>query len=664
MTGRRSSKYNIFRHDFCQVLRKHIGILISGVIIFLVLIPFSTAGMSGDSIFEIATTHEQMKFRFIGENFVIPVYVAVIVYGTVMGISTFRFVLEKRQTTLYFSVGLTRDELFFARFLTALISMAIVVFFPMTVSLALNQVALGSYPGMISCYFYVSFGLLLQGMTACLLGIIACLLAGTMAETLLFDALFLFGTSGIAYSVNQLWLHFTWGNAYGAITYTGTESLQPSLIKLSAGWNPLLFFYQETVDHSMFYRGLTRIKADDFSWERVIIWAVGVVILMILALLAIKRRKAETAEMAGLNRVFNVLLVMVSGFVLFAVVYVMFSTGNQWVAFGLAALATVLVLLFWQRVFICRKSKIRMTAECIVQMVVLAVTILAVCGGTNQYLKKIPDVSDVESVSVSYVGNPSYISGEMSGSSSGSSFYMLSEYTFDCSADLERVSEIHSELVAMGRKEKEANQVFEQTVVPYDIRISWELENGKELVRYYDRTSLEILEDMLVLDESEQIKTNIVDVITGQQTSGGENSWAQQAYATGAVYLSDIWYSHPYKLNFSEDARKELLAALAEDVRNQTAEQRYFPEKDAIGTILFTTNGEEDTESFSWHLGNAVIYVTDEFSHTLDFLEKNHLMYCMEFDGEIESIVLQPYNPYDGINGRKYPMSTLFLGYR
>ena len=59
-----------------------------------------------------------------------------------------------------------------------------------------------------------------------------------------------------------------------------------------------------------------------------------------------------------------------------------------------------------------------------------------------------------------------------------------------------------------------------------------------------------------------------------------------------------------------------------------------------------------------------MIYVTDEFSHTLDFLEKNHLMYCMEFDGEIESIVLQPYNPYDGINGRKYPMSTLFLGYR
>ena len=79
MTGRRSSKYNIFRHDFCQVLRKHIGILIIGVIIFLVLIPFSTAGMSGDSIFEIATTHEQMKFRFIGENFVIPVDVAVIV---------------------------------------------------------------------------------------------------------------------------------------------------------------------------------------------------------------------------------------------------------------------------------------------------------------------------------------------------------------------------------------------------------------------------------------------------------------------------------------------------------------------------------------------------------------------------------------------------------
>ena len=665
MTGKTCLRNSIFRHDLHQVLKSHLGMMIVGVLIFLVLIPFSTAGIPGDSIFDIATTHEQMKFRFIGQSFVIPVCLALMLYGAVSGFAMFRFVLEKRRTTLYFSLGLSRTKLFLSRFFTGFAGLFLAVVVPMLISYMLNLAALGNYPGMLSCWLFVCVGLLWQASAAYLLGIVACVLAGTLAEALLYYILFSGGMTGVCYGMNQLFLHFVWGNCYGAVSYSGTETLHPGFLEMTSFLNPLLFFWQDAADYSMFYRGLTETKADGFSIRGCILWTVILAVLFVLALTVLKKRKAEQAEMSGQKRMFTVLWMTVPGFVLFCTVWALFADNSRQMAMGLAFFACLLLYL-WQAVCMNRQDRrFRHIRNALIQTAVVLVIAAGVCRTANLALQKLPDAGDVASASMSYVGNPSYISRETAGNSTGTYHYMTSDYLYTSKEDIAKVEELHQKLSSLGLQPMQENEKsLSETVVPYDIKISYTLKNGRTKEWYYDRASLQLLEDMLCLEESETVKKGIRRVMSGSQESDGQVNWAQKAYAEGEVYLSDIWYAHPYRLDFDGESRRELLAALAEDISNQTVSQRYFPDKEALGVLFFTSEGESDLESFSWHLGNAVVYVTEEFTNTLAFLEKNGLSYCMEFDGEIESITLIPYAPYAGINGRKNPCSNVFLGYR
>jgi len=160
------------------------------------------------------------------------------------------------------------------------------------------------------------------------------------------------------------------------------------------------------------------------------------------------------------------------------------------------------------------------------------------------------------------------------------------------------------------------------------------------------------------------VQDGIRSVVTGALADSSPVNWASKAFASGSVYLSNVWYDKPYRLSLSADARSALLSALAADISRQTAADRYFPQKEALGVLFFTSTGEADIKSYSYHLGNASVYITDDFTDTLTFLENNGLSGCLAFTGEIESITLQKYDPYGGINGRKKPLSNFFIGYR
>jgi ABC-2 type transport system permease protein len=149
-------------------------------------------------------------------------------------------------------------------------------------------------------------------------------------------------------------------------------------------------------------------------------------------------------------------------------------------------------------------------------------------------------------------------------------------------------------------------------------------------------------------------------------------------------------YSAPMIVNCDATARSELLAALAEDVANQSVEDRYHPDGECRGVVMFTQAGESAADTFAYGVENTVIYLTDEFTHTLAWFEEKGLSAYLSVGGaqasaasgksdaasavdagsaeaevaEVESLTFQRYAPYVGMNAVTDPQSAYFMGYK
>ena len=157
-------------------------IFLAGTVIFLILIPFFTAGLPGDSIYNIEVTHDQLKFRLINDDVFIPVMVAAVVMGLVAGSSMFRFVQDKKETTIFFSMGITRTRLFIDRLATAFVMLALMTVIPVAVSVALNISAVGGYQCLVRNAVFLCIGLFLMAAVSCTVAVIMSLLSGSLME--------------------------------------------------------------------------------------------------------------------------------------------------------------------------------------------------------------------------------------------------------------------------------------------------------------------------------------------------------------------------------------------------------------------------------------------------------------------------------------------------
>lgn len=671
MIWKRSFESRLARHDATQVFLQNYGLLIVALLVFCALIPVSTAGFPGSSIFNVEHTHQQMKFRFFAGNFGPAVNVAAVLYGGGLGLALYRFMLDKKQATAFFSLGMTRRKLFFVRYGVGIFLLLTGLVIPMLISLCLNVAALGVSTGLYAGFFYICAGLFLLGLAAFTLCAIGCCLAGTLFEAALFSLTLLLAPTLLCYSANIFMKQLLWGNAFGAVAHSGRVAVCPDLVSLFAPANPLLFFWQPSQTHSMFYRSLTEAQPPALPWWLPLIWAAVAAAQLLGALSALQRRKAEQAGISGLNPVCQRLAIFLCCFSLSALTLRFVAVFSLHLAY-LAVLVVLIgcdvllrLTLFpgragWRSNILCLAGQILVTA---------AVIVILGTGGLG-YSRRIPAVTEVRSVTFSYAGSPNYFSGEIIGSSSGKGYYVMSLYTYKEPRDIQAVLALHEHFSNAGRRALAVDTAnFAETVLPYDIQVAYELKNGRRLVRYYDRASLAQLTAMLALDDTKQARDAAASAIMGldgdgQSTGPALRISAASAYRNGQIFLSDSWYGAPYAVTLSGGKRQELLAAIAADVAGQTWQQRYFPQAAPVGVIMFSQDGENDSRSFAYNLENTLVYVTDSFTHTLVFLEENGLRKLMDFQGGIESIAFQKYNPYGGINKRKIPLSSYFMAYR
>lgn len=668
MIFRKSSHSRGYLHAFSDALARSAGTAAICLAALLLLIPFSTAAIPDFSIFNLDYTHHQMRFRFYIEKLNPAVNGAVLVTGMALAVSVFRFMLVRRSSDAYFALGVRRARLLALRAAAGMALTVLAISIPMALSLCMNLLAFGEIQvggvpyskSILSAFFYLSSGFFTLALAEFSLTALVCCMVGTMAEAISFSAVAAGGVSILLYGAGTLAKHLLFGSALGAPASGSSGTAAGGLLTALADWNPALFFLDSSSHYAARYERFDGYVLPPMRPLLPVLWTAAGLLLLALAGFALSRRKAEIAGVSGKSRILNFTGTFVLCFLGFSVVLDFSARAGLPLAVTAASISFILLY------FILTKLEIRSIGRGLwklpVQLgAVLAAALVCFTGGLG-YSSRVPAAEEIASARMSYIGSPNYTGGDISGSGNGRYYYITGQYDFTESPDIEAVTALHRRVIGAGKGElRLAGGNFSATAVPYDIAVRYTLKNGRTLTRYYDRTTMEVLSRMLALDDTAAVRSAVQNTIVGRNDSQFR---AAGAYKKGMVYLSDSWYAAPKQVLLTEEQRKELLSCIAEDTAAQSVTDRYFPGEPPLGVVMFSQSGGREAMTFSYQMENALVFVTPGFTNTLRWLKATGLFPCFDFTGEIESIELEPYNPYVSVvNSLPEPKSLYFIGY-
>lgn len=673
---RRAGHRRPFAHDLLFSLRQALPVLLAGLALFVVLVPVSTSVVNDISVFNVNYTHEQLKYQFFAQDLAPVVNAACVLFGAVLAIVLFRFLLVKRATTAFFSVGLSRMKLFFSRYAAGALCIVAGIAVPFAISLVLNYLALGLYEGEVHEFFFVTCGYVTVALVSFSLAGIAVICAGTLFETCSFAVALLAGVSVVLWGVGMLADYLLVGNAAGALLYGQAVEVAPSFLSDLSWLNPLLFFADAGGQHQ-FFMALHPVYFPELgSWRLVVGWFAAYLALSAFGLLALCRRRGEQAEMAGKSPVFSLFAVAVFGLAAFSAAVALLGSVDVNVALVVGAALFVLVSLVLLFGPLRGRTPRRTTLGCVSgELVVMAAVVGAVATGAFGYASYIPETDQVESVEVSYNGSPSYLTQGFSGVAGGASYYYTSYRSYAQESSIDIVRSLHDQLIGSARAARETNYTdFQSSVVPYDVVLRYRMKDGGEVVRYYRQASIGELSAMLALDNDAHTHELENAVVTGETSGLSDDERAAlsespsyNAYRAGSIYVGDGALNRIMAVECTDEERAALLQALAADLADLNANERYLPSKPTRVALMFTLSPELDVASFGYSFSNAVSYVTDDWTRTMAWLEGKGLVEALgtALDSRvIEQLTFQLDDPYASINKVTQPVSRYFMAYR
>jgi ABC-2 type transport system permease protein len=631
---------------------------------FSIAIPFLTAGLPGDSIYNIEVTHQQMKFRLIHEDAIVWVLLLAIALGCLTGMLLFGFLRTKKESTIFLSLGMTRKRLFWNRILVGSLILFLSVAIPMLISMGLNLQALGNYEGLVRNTSYLIYGLFLVEMISFVLAVLAAIVSGTLREVILYWAILIATPSLLCEIVNRLLKSLYWGNVWGVYDSTQTTRIAASLLERFAAYNPLLFFQTECETHAQFYRPLTSAVPDALSPAAVIGWSIALALLIFLAWKAMQKRKAEAAEMVGSNPVLMEWVIFLTSMWMFAEVFALLNRYHRILAIVGASGVVIGLHFFWRKgVWRVEESKRKAVRAILVQLATMAAVCVCLSSGLSSFRMYQLQKADLQSVEVTYVGAPSYFTEEISGSSTGRGYYLNSQMTFEDAKEMEAVLEIHELFQSQGKKSLQETTVLEETMIPYDVIFTYTDTNGKTMKWYYDRSSYAQLEALLSLEMLPSMQAKQAQLFESSENEEVLYNYAKSAYQTQEIYFTDRYFSQTYRLELTQGEREELLSCIAQDLANQTLEERYFPTEQTRVVLMFSQNESYDTQYFTYHLDNPMLYLKDSDTHTMTWLDEQGFLSLLPEEVVLERAIVQRMDPYIGMNPISVPIGMYFMSY-
>lgn len=471
-----------------------------------------------------------------------------VVISLLLGVLLFRFVTNKKTVNVYYSLGIKRADLYTARLLAGVFMMLAAVLIPLAVSLGLNLHYFGS-----SVMLWRTFLFYAVHSTICVLAgltisaaVSSCV--GTTVEAIGFSAVLAAFPSVVTMCVNYsvpailngapditYYDIYPSSSSYGDMHLNMTDS---TIFGRIISHINLLMLNRSSFINSSSVEAMTKEAAKKWaapSLTPYILWAVLIAAFFVFGLFMFKRRKAEICGFPGRSAVLNFVLCMIASFgaaslIIYFIAYT--SQISRWIMIALVIAAAFLVFVILDVILHLSFKALKKDWKIgLVHVGLMAAFLLSLYTGFFGYSSRVPDIQDIESVSISA---PNALMGsyqlgrELSGSYDSSIHYSeryLKDSYYVCNRsnsvvggfkdkdDINTVREIHKAMIKAGNLSKMncdpddySKRVTSQTVI-----IKYKLKNGRELIRVYKYVPLANYPTLYTLEDTKNWNNKIKD---------------------------------------------------------------------------------------------------------------------------------------------------------
>ncbi len=434
MTSQKSLKNNVNFNDFKRALCSN---LIFAVAAFVVTFFMSTMGLlqlqnniKNGTIIQIGVL--QMFFQNPYANSVDILFIVMVFCGMLMALKSYHFLISKKETNVYLSMGITRTTLFVNRTLSAIILLFTSVFVPLFISYLVNLSLYGNSTLLHTTFLYLVGGLFVSGFAGYAIVLFAMTISGGLIDTGLVT-IFIFATPYLIVTsyenLNNNWLKGLDFSSWYHIDID-EEFLTPltfvTRFSRSTKYYSKQEFFGEVSKSETCELYQDGIKAIPFDYVLpVLLWFAIAVVLCVLALVLLKARKAEHAHSVGnfaLSRgitcAFVFLLITLPIIYLFAPGNVVSDKFEKFQTLPMVALIIALLTLvahFIIQFVMTRKIKTSLKSLTVWAGLAAVMVFAFAFVGTEHFgnYNKLPAKEDVKSVSIDYNEYGPYIRNDV-----------------------------------------------------------------------------------------------------------------------------------------------------------------------------------------------------------------------------------------------------------
>ncbi len=679
MTSQKSLKNNVNANDFKRSLLGSILFpAIALVVLFMLVVSPVISYVTSES-FLTQKVHTEVSMFINGEieyTFgIIPA--GMICCGILTAIKSFYFLLSKKQTNVYLSLGVKRQTLFFNRTLSAVICLFVAVLIPMLTLFIVNVKSFGASTHVTELFLYTTSLLFVNGIVGFALGSFAMMISGNVFEAVLTTGSATVLPLIIAYTIDMMGDAFI--NGHRGVTSTALGNWIPTLtpwgMTQSVFPNYTENFYGDSqkVDVAQLLIALNRNTTPDkykvpeemqvdlgFTLP-IIIWAVLSVVILALALVLFNRRKAEHANSFGhfaISRHINSTLLFVGALYCFTGI-ITFELGP--VPYFIIAVLVGAILFFLCQLIMTRKLKITLKSFRYYAFVVGVFTLCLVATATGYFgaYNKTPAKEDVKSVALELTALSPYEHFINSWNEADEDF-VESTNQKDINTVLALFDKIKEQKIQYGDDSidfvtfairKNNDEVMYRTFNVYDVQVAYDFYKTAYNSNYFD----EILKEYLINDPPQSDLTD--DGVVYDEYGFPINVDDSNESAGWLKRTSWTWLNSNLMLNIDENVsplttpienNEELCRALYNDLTKFTYDQFFHNDSQPIGVLavydnyllMFDSNKKIEPRSedeYYWVDSGEAVYVSDhamisryipvyaEMTETLKFLKDNDI---------------------------------------
>lgn len=356
---------------------------------------------------ELLKKHEMISYfggiKSEGEYYdAAPLSFLMILCGIVVAFSLFSFAFKKNSVNVYFSAGITRTRLFLNRIAAGAIELFAVALIPYLIVFLMNVGMFGFHSHQLKLFAYYTLLMFIRGMSGFAIGALAAAVSGSAIE-----ALFTSGSASIialvfAYmfsEIKSLFLPGYVGSDYG---FEDTMLLSP--------WTGLLDYsgVNQLIMGKKVPKELLLTWKDNFL--PIAFWAIAAVIIFAVGLVLFKKRKNENTASFGkfsIASALNGTTVLLVSLVALTAVFNSLYRENK---IKSVALCVILITLISFIIFFVAELIIRRNFKAVLRMLpvyggialVMFAALLVIGTGYFGKYNKLPEVKDIEYISMSY----------------------------------------------------------------------------------------------------------------------------------------------------------------------------------------------------------------------------------------------------------------------